>query len=143
MPRKLHCWKGIALHQCLKNILNSKWKVQLEIKELSFNTEMMKQCNTIFIYSFINLCNETWIEFGFQQYFSYSQTYIQWSPLGKRKYDWIRPRKKIPVFPLTCSKISGSLGIKKILFFKIYLASFYRGHILTLIVLVQKWPTKL
>jgi hypothetical protein len=32
---------------------------------------------------------------------------------------------------------------KKILFFKIFLASFYRGHILTLIVLVEKGPKKL
>jgi hypothetical protein len=29
----------------------------------------------------------------------------------------LRPRKKIPVFPLTCSKILGSVGRKKILFF--------------------------
>ena len=54
-----------------------------------------------------------------------------------------RPRKKIDVFPLTCSKILGSAGRKKILFKKIFLASFYGGHILTLIVLVQKWPKKL
>jgi hypothetical protein len=53
------------------------------------------------------------------------------------------PRKKIPVFPLTCSKILGFVGRKKILFLKIFLASFYREHILTLIVLVQKWPNKL
>jgi hypothetical protein len=46
------------------------------------------------------------------------------------------------VFPLTCSKILGSVVRKKILFLKIFLASFYRGHILTLIVLVQKWPKK-
>jgi hypothetical protein len=49
-------------------------------------------------------------------------------------------KKKIDVFPLTCSKILGSVGRKKILFKKIFLASFYGGHILTLIVLVQKWP---
>ena len=49
--------------------------------------------------------------------------------------------KKIPVFPLTCSKILGFVGRKNIIFYKIVLASFYRGHILTLIliVLAQKW----
>jgi hypothetical protein len=31
-----------------------------------------------------------------------------------------------------------SIGRKKILFKKIFLSSFYRGHIMTLIVLVQK-----
>jgi hypothetical protein len=36
--------------------------------------------------------------------------------------------------------ILGSGDRKKILFLKIFLANFYRGHILTLIVLVQKWP---
>ena len=46
------------------------------------------------------------------------------------------------MFPLTCSKILGSVGRKKILFFKISLASFYRVHILTLIVLVQKCSKK-
>jgi hypothetical protein len=51
---------------------------------------------------------------------------------------YIRPRKKIPVFLLTCSKILGLIGRKKILFKQIFLASFYRGSILTLIVLVQK-----
>ena len=51
---------------------------------------------------------------------------------------YIKPRKKIPVFLLTCSTILGSIGRKKILFKKIFLASFYRGSILTLIVLVQK-----
>jgi hypothetical protein len=55
----------------------------------------------------------------------------------------LRPRKKIPVFPLTCSKIFRSVGRKKILFLKIFLASFYRGHIPTLIVLVQKWGKKI
>ena len=55
----------------------------------------------------------------------------------------VRPRKNIPVFPLTCSEILGSVGRKKILFFLKFLASFYRGHILTLIVLVQKWQTKI
>jgi hypothetical protein len=55
----------------------------------------------------------------------------------------VMPRKKIPVFPLTCSKILGFVGRKKISFLKIFLASFYREHILTLIVLVQKWPRKL
>ena len=54
-----------------------------------------------------------------------------------------KAKKKNPVFPLTCSKILGSVGRKKILFLKIFLASFYRGHILNLIVLVQKWPKKL
>jgi hypothetical protein len=54
---------------------------------------------------------------------------------------FIRPRKKIPVFPLTCSKILRSVGRKKRL--NLFLASFYRGHFLTLIVLVQKWPKKL
>jgi hypothetical protein len=29
----------------------------------------------------------------------------------------VRPRKKIPMFPLSCSKILGSVGRKKILFF--------------------------
>jgi hypothetical protein len=53
-----------------------------------------------------------------------------------------RLRKKIPVFPLTCSKILGLVGRKKILFFKIFLDGFYRGHILTLTVLVQKWQKK-
>jgi hypothetical protein len=57
-------------------------------------------------------------------------------------YNFFLGKKKIPVFPLTCSKILGSVGRKKILFFKISLASFYRGHILTLIVLVQKCPKK-
>jgi hypothetical protein len=55
----------------------------------------------------------------------------------------VRPRKKIHVFPLTYSRILGSVGRKKILFFKIFLARFYKGHILTLIVLVQKWHKKL
>ena len=55
----------------------------------------------------------------------------------------IKPRKKIPVFPLTSSKILRSVGRKKILFLKICLASFYKGHILTLIVLIQKWSKKL
>jgi len=56
---------------------------------------------------------------------------------------YVRPRKKIPVFPLRCTKILlGSVGRKMILFFKIFLASIYRGHILTLIVLVQKWQKK-
>jgi len=41
----------------------------------------------------------------------------------------LRPRKKIPVFPLTCSKILGSVGRKKILFLKIFLA--------TVVILVQ------
>jgi hypothetical protein len=57
--------------------------------------------------------------------------------------EMIRPRKKIHVFPLRYSKILGLVGRKKILFFKIFLARFYRGHILTLIVLVQKWSKKL
>jgi hypothetical protein len=35
------------------------------------------------------------------------------------------------------------VGRKNILFKKILLASFYRGHILTSIVLAQKWPKKL
>jgi hypothetical protein len=40
--------------------------------------------------------------------------------------------KKLHVFPLTCSiEILGSVGRKKILFLRIFLASFYRGHILT------------
>jgi hypothetical protein len=34
-----------------------------------------------------------------------------------------RPRKKIPVFPLTCSKILGLEGRKKVLLLKIFLAS--------------------
>ena len=46
-------------------------------------------------------------------------------------HNMIRPRKKIHVFPLTCSKILGSVGRKKILFFLIFLASLYREHILT------------
>ena len=41
----------------------------------------------------------------------------------------------------------GSVAIyrkeKDVYFFLIFLASFYRGHILTLIVLVQKWQKKL
>jgi hypothetical protein len=58
----------------------------------------------------------------------------------------LRPRKKIHVFPLTYSKILGSVGRKKILFFLIFLARFYKGHIRTLIVLIQKkfkWSKKL
>ena len=54
-----------------------------------------------------------------------------------------RPRKKIHVFPLTYSKILGSVGRENILFLKIFLASFYRGYILTLIVLVKKLQKKL
>ena len=52
-------------------------------------------------------------------------------------------QKKIPVFPLTYSKILGSVGRKKILFFNIFLARFYNGHILTLIVLIQKCSKKI
>ena len=40
------------------------------------------------------------------------------------------------------SKILGSVGRKRILFFKIFLARFYKGHILTLIVHIQKWSKK-
>jgi len=41
----------------------------------------------------------------------------------KKSYECIpKAKKKIPVFPLTCSKIVGSVGRKKILFFKIVLA---------------------
>ena len=54
----------------------------------------------------------------------------------------IRPRKKIHVFPLTYSKILGSVGRKKILFFKIFLARFYKGHILTLIVPIKNGKKK-
>ena len=44
----------------------------------------------------------------------------------------IRPRKIIPVFTLTCSKILGSVGRKKKKkIFKTFSVSFYRGHILT------------
>ena len=54
-----------------------------------------------------------------------------------------KAKKKIPVFPLTCSKILGSVAIGTcrifFFFFSIFLASFYRGHILTLTALVQKW----
>ena len=50
-------------------------------------------------------------------------------------------KKKIPVFPLASSKILGSVGRKKIFYFFI-LTNFYRGHILTLIVLVQQWQKK-
>jgi len=48
-----------------------------------------------------------------------------------------KSRKKLPVFPLSCSKILGSVGQKRFC-----LAIFYRRHILTLIVLVQKWQKK-
>ena len=50
----------------------------------------------------------------------------------------IRPSRKIPVFLLTCSKILRLEGRKKILFLKIFLASLYRGHILTLINGIKK-----
>ena len=56
----------------------------------------------------------------------------------------LRPRKKIHVFPLLW--VGTHVGRKKILFLLIFLARFYKGHIRTLIVLIQKkfkWSKKL
>ena len=54
----------------------------------------------------------------------------------------VRLQKNV-CFGVSGPKKIGSVGRQKFLFFKKFLQRFYRGHILTLIVLIQKLQKKL
>ena len=109
--------------------------------EILFTPQMyfIRPWNIVYIQMyFIQPWNIVYIQMYFIQPWNivYIQMYfVDWNIVYIQMY--FRPRKKykkLHVFPLTCSiKILhvGSVGRKKILFLRIFLASFYRGHILT------------